>query len=383
MASTQAQSRELDRLQTLVDVYVAATREEDRAQSCRGAVGQDVRESLAEAGRSLREDLARPSALPAGEVARRLRLLSAIEGKLVDIEEQDMATGLEVTMRIQDSMVRLRECDTPQRLVEAAPAELCRALGFSRALISRVKWSIWVPEVLEVRGGDAPQAEIFRAFVERNTIPLSHMLMESALVRRGIPVLVTDARADPRTYKPIVDAAGSDSYVAAPIIPAGRVIGFLHADRYGQELPVSTVDRDHLWLFAEHFGLLYERAILVGRLEKQRLELRRRLTSATETIDRLCLEEIELARDEVPPEIDARGPVLSRVDDLLTRREREVLELMVRGATNARIAAELVITEGTVKSHVKRILRKLRVHNRAEAVVRYLGLLRLEHRPPR
>ncbi|HEY1517807.1 MAG TPA: LuxR C-terminal-related transcriptional regulator, partial [Solirubrobacteraceae bacterium] len=56
--------------------------------------------------------------------------------------------------------------------------------------------------------------------------------------------------------------------------------------------------------------------------------------------------------------------------------EREVLELITSGATNVRIAEQLVISEGTVKSHVKHILRKLRVGNRAEAVSRYLQMLR-------
>jgi DNA-binding NarL/FixJ family response regulator len=45
---------------------------------------------------------------------------------------------------------------------------------------------------------------------------------------------------------------------------------------------------------------------------------------------------------------------------------------MAAGATNALIARELFISEGTVKSHVKRILRKLNASNRAEAVSRYL-----------
>jgi DNA-binding NarL/FixJ family response regulator len=61
---------------------------------------------------------------------------------------------------------------------------------------------------------------------------------------------------------------------------------------------------------------------------------------------------------------------------LLTAREQEVLELMATGATNSQIARELVVSEGTVKSHVKRILRKLRVDNRAGAVARYLRLIR-------
>jgi DNA-binding NarL/FixJ family response regulator len=64
----------------------------------------------------------------------------------------------------------------------------------------------------------------------------------------------------------------------------------------------------------------------------------------------------------------------SRLDSLLTARELEVLELMATGATNRRIAERLVITDGTVKSHVKRILRKLHAANRSEAVARYLRL---------
>jgi len=45
-----------------------------------------------------------------------------------------------------------------------------------------------------------------------------------------------------------------------------------------------------------------------------------------------------------------------------------VLKLMAAGDTNARIASKLIISEGTVKSHVKHILRKLCAANRAEAV---------------
>jgi DNA-binding NarL/FixJ family response regulator len=62
-------------------------------------------------------------------------------------------------------------------------------------------------------------------------------------------------------------------------------------------------------------------------------------------------------------------------DGLLTRRELEVLRLLAEGRTNRAIAAELVVSAGTVKFHVNSVLRKLRVANRAEAVSRYLTLL--------
>ena len=61
-------------------------------------------------------------------------------------------------------------------------------------------------------------------------------------------------------------------------------------------------------------------------------------------------------------------------DEELTDREGEVLRLLAVGATNAQIADQLVVSESTVKTHVRHILRKLRAVNRAQAISRYLGV---------
>jgi DNA-binding NarL/FixJ family response regulator len=68
------------------------------------------------------------------------------------------------------------------------------------------------------------------------------------------------------------------------------------------------------------------------------------------------------AAPSAPP---ARDPAL----DTLTGRELEVLTLIGSGQTNAEIAADLVVSEGTVKTHINHIFTKLHLRDRAAAVV--------------
>jgi two-component system NarL family response regulator len=79
------------------------------------------------------------------------------------------------------------------------------------------------------------------------------------------------------------------------------------------------------------------------------------------------IRKVAAGQRHVPPDIAER--LAARVPrSELTDRERDVLELVVRGRRNREIADQLGITEGTVKTHVANILLKLGVTGRAESV---------------
>jgi len=76
------------------------------------------------------------------------------------------------------------------------------------------------------------------------------------------------------------------------------------------------------------------------------------------------------------PAVAARvlGQMRREEQDPLTEREKKVLQLLAAGASNKQIAAQLFISESTVKTHVAHIYEKLGVKTRAEAAVRALQL---------
>src|SRR6266568_2736435 len=290
--------------------------------------------------------------------------------------------GIELLLELTNVRDRLREARSLQRIAALSRVQesLARLSGISSVstLIDRAPEEVhivgdpeWAQEILQV-GRAEPQQ-------------LTHMILETEMVRRRGPLLVANVQSDPRVHQPIAAASLSRSYVAAPIMPQGRVIGFLHADCYVQRRHVDEFDRDLLWIFARAFGYAFERTVLLERLHSLRREVGRLTADITRATDQFVNAEVEVARIDRENLAVARHDAATFVvdDDMtsaLTRREIDVMKHMASGKTNASIAARLVVSEGTVKSHVKHILRKLAAANRAEAVSVYL---RMERDAPR
>jgi LuxR family transcriptional regulator, regulator of acetate metabolism len=278
-----------------------------------------------------------------------------------EIEQDDRR--LESLASVRVALGRLRGAGSVAELLNRGAVELCRSCGFDRAVIFRVTGDEMIAESAHFEG-DPQWAKDFVELAQIVRPQLNDLLIETEMIRHHRPVLVADPENDPRSFKPLVDAVKTRSYVAAPIMPGGRVIGMVHADRYMSGQDVDELDRELIWTFAEGFGYAVDRMILVERLEA--------LHSADLVLGPPDGEPAEETNGVGHRRFDRQPP--EELEALLTRRELEVLELMASGASNAEIAQLLTIAVGTVKSHVKHILRKLRAANRAEAVARYFRL---------
>jgi DNA-binding CsgD family transcriptional regulator len=335
----------------------------------------------------LREALHGRLARKPASAARLCELLIEVTDLRQEVREHVIGLRFQALARIHAGLARLRGLESVGDLLREAPRELCSCCDFDRALVSRVRGSTWVPEARWLAPGqDEAVTTAIEEYFDSTEIPLTPNLLETELARRGAPALITDPLNDPRAYKPLIRVTQTRAYVAAPVMPTGRVIGFLHADCFGSGRELTMQDRDNIWTFAEGFGLIFERIVLLERIEEQRARVGDAFRVAGDYIDGLCEAEVKLAREQSQASAlasNAAGlflPRESRIDALLTSREREVLRIMVSGARNNQIAEQLVISEGTVKSHVKNICRKLHAENRAEAVSKYLQLVMKENR---
>jgi DNA-binding CsgD family transcriptional regulator len=321
-------------------------------------------------------------ALEGGERSVAPRMLVEINRTQGDVREVATQWRGRALTRVHAALGRLRGAGSVDQLIALAPSQLCRC-GFDRVMLTRIDGSRAVPQAIHVAGHSDLGREL-RELADVLTVELNHRTPETEMLRRPGPLLVAEARFDPRVLPEVLEATGTRSYVAAPVMPQGKVIAFLHADCLLTRRILDESDRDLLWTFAQGFSYAWERVVLLERLRTLRQDVRRGNASVLAVMDEFCEADVEIAQFDPGDQtlVSSAAAMLvsadSRLDALLTRRELDVMQLMAVGETNASIAVKLFVSEGTVKSHVKHILRKLRAKNRAEAVSRFVMLTRRE-----
>jgi DNA-binding CsgD family transcriptional regulator len=293
------------------------------------------------------------------------------------------ATRFQALDAARGAVDQLRALTAPPAILARAPGALCAASGFERVLLSLVAEGRMRTDAAYFRD-DAAGAEAALRRLHDRPIRLEHPLVETEVLRRRRATIVTDAAVHARVDPGLQEVMGWRSYVAAPLIVGSAPIGLIHADR-GPDDDLDVLDRDVLWDFTSALGQTYESAMLRRRLRQQRERLRVFLDWLAARSGELADAPVRLSTFERTPrppstELEAAVPGGPRDDrtvfeGLLTRRELEVLRLLVEGRSNRGIADELVIAPGTVRFHVSQILRKLHVGNRSHAVSRYLRLV--------
>ena len=301
-------------------------------------------------------------------------LLEEVDSAREAVARQLVSRPLLAARRVNIALGRVQVASSLADVVRLAPAELCWAGDFDRVLLSRVEGSMWLPSVWHAEmEPSSPRNIDFNEALHDRQIPLANGMIETEVIRRRLPALISDAVAEPRTFPPLIEIAECGSYVIAPIFAGDVVVGLLHADASDSGRKLAETDRVTLRAFADGIGLILERLALLERLTTQRLQISAALLAAGQAVDDLCSAPVNLIPHDIDIAAEAHtGPDALPIDDGLTAREREVFAVLVSGATNAQIADRLTVSETTVKSHVKHILRKLRAANRAEAISRYL-----------
>ncbi|HEX4671772.1 MAG TPA: LuxR C-terminal-related transcriptional regulator [Solirubrobacteraceae bacterium] len=295
----------------------------------------------------------------ARELERILSELLALEREIVELAYVRRSDSLE---RARDAVRRLGDVGSPQGILSRAPEELGAASQFQRVLLSEVVDRSLRASAIWSRDDQAGSEQALAAL---SPFALEYPLIEDEVAARQGVQIVDVARSRGRAAPAFTAVLGWTSYVVAPLAVHGKTVGLLHADAGAGGRELDALDAEVAASFAEGLSGVFERAVLRETLRLHRQELQSAVQWMSGRLGQLTAE----AADSAPGPTPGAGIAVS---ELLTPRELDVMRLLARGHTNVAIANALVVREGTIKYHVKNILRKLGATSRADAVSKYV-----------
>jgi DNA-binding CsgD family transcriptional regulator len=203
------------------------------------------------------------------------------------------------------------------------------------------------------------------------TIALEYPSIEDEVARRQRTEIVQARATRSRAVPRLREVLGWDEYVVVAVVVQGNTVGLLHADAPATGRALDALDAEVASRYGEGIAGVFERAVLREMLQLHHHELRSAVEWMSARLGQLAAGAGSGFGSGSGQGAAAAGGADASGAEALTPREIDVLRLLAKGQTNLEIASALVVREGTIKYHVKNILRKLGATSRADAVARY------------
>jgi LuxR family transcriptional regulator, regulator of acetate metabolism len=300
--------------------------------------------------------------VPADAAAGAERVLAELVGLERELVEAAYVRRADALERVTDAVRRLGEIGAPQGILERAAEELGTSSDFDRVMLGEVRASeLHVRAVWSEKDPEAAAAALDQ--LRRASVPLEYPSVEDEVARRQRTEIVRARVPRSRAARRLAEVLDWDGYVVTALVVQGQTVGLLHADATASGRVPDVLDAEVAFRYAEGLAGVFERAVLREMLQLHHHELRSGVEWMSARLTQLAAPGAEVS--------SAGNLGESAATDALTARELDVLRLLARGQTNLEIAHQLVVREGTIKYHVKNILRKMGATSRADAVSRY------------
>ena len=360
-----------DRMSSLIRVATTMLSSEEYSANGRVVTFEEAVESAGNIKRAALEKLR--SVQRGDERVTPLRDLALLAIDLeIDLEQESKRQHKTAVLTVEAVFERLRHVEPGQLLVRAC-SEIIECTGFSRVMLSHVESEVWVPRVIYTRSQGFSN-------VCDNRITLGLSTVEAHACRSFDTIRVIDTEGDSRVSPELLKVFVTRSYAVAPIAPAGKIIGMLHVDHGASLKTVSTAEQRVLEFLAMDISQAYEWSVLVERVRLRKasidnflkdFEPNKKTIEGSEN-NTAAFSILSWESQERLVSSSRNNGAETEIKESLTHREREILSFVVQGWDNRSIAEELVLVEGTVKSHVKHLLRKYGAVNRSELISRCL-----------